>query len=71
MSDGLEVLNALELFSSLKKWTIPIYFRLIFIFDRKEPQSCQIFTYSWKALLEFLMSRTGLMTYLIFNVIIR
>ena len=70
MSDGLAVLNALELFSPLKKWTIPIYFRLIFIFDRKEPQSCQIFTYSWKALLEF-FDVTNRFNDLIFNVIIR
>ena len=70
MSDGLAVLNALELFSPLKKWTIPIFFRLIFIFDRKESQSCQSFHLLMKSSVG-VFDVTNRFSDLIFNVIIR
>ena len=46
-------------------------FRLIFIFIKKEPQSCQFATYRQNALFEFLTSQTGQMTFPSFKVIIR
>ena len=40
-----QFLNALELFSSSKMKLCNFHFRLIFIFNKKEPQSCQLATY--------------------------
>ena len=66
-----QFLNTLELFSPSKSKLSSFCFRLIFIFNKKEPQSCQFATYWRKALFEFLTSQTGEMAFIIFNVIIR
>ena len=65
-----QFLIVLELFSVLKSKLSNFRFRLIFIFNKKYPQSCQFVTYWQKALFEFLRSQTGKMTFITFNVII-
>ena len=45
-------------------------FRLIFIFNKNELQSCQFATYWRKVLFEFLTSQAGEMAFIIFKVII-
>ena len=50
-------LNVLELFSLLKRKLSNFRFRSIFIFNKKEPQSCQFATYWRNPLLEFLTSQ--------------
>ena len=66
-----QFLNALELFSPSWSKLYNFRFRLIFIFNKKEPQSCQFANYRRKALFEFLTSETSEMAFKIFNVIIR
>ena len=59
--------NILELFSPKKRKLSTFRFRSIFIFNKKETQSCQFATYRCNALFEFLTSQTGQ----IFKVIMR
>ena len=54
-----QFLNVLELFSPEKRKLSNFHFRSIFIFNKKEPQSCQFATYWQKAVFEFLTSQTG------------
>ena len=64
-------LNVLEYFL-LKKENYPIFrFCSIFIFNKKEPQSCQFATYRRNALFEFLTSQTGQMAFPILKFIMR
>ena len=63
--------NILELFSPYKRKTSNFRFRSIFIFNKKEFQSCQFATYRRNALFEFLTSQTGQMAFTVFKVIVR
>ena len=69
--DDLIVFKCFRFIFSLKKKTIQFRFRSIFIFNKKEPQSCQFATYRRNALFEFLTSQTGKMAFPIFKVIMR
>ena len=66
-----QFLNVLELFSPSKRKLSNFRFHSIYIFNKKEPQSCQFGTYWRKALFEFLMSQTGKLAFTIFKVIIK
>ena len=66
-----QFLNVSELFFPWKSKLSNFRFRLIFIFNKKEPQSRQFVTYWQKALFEFLTSQIGEMAFIIFSVIIR
>ena len=61
----------LELFFPSKRELSHFRFCSIFIFNKKEPQSCQFSTYLQNALFEFLMSQTGQMAFPTFKVIMR
>ena len=71
MSDDLTMFERLRVIFSLKRKLFNFRFRSIFIFNKKEPQSCQFATYRRNALFEFLTSQTGQMAFLIFKVIMR
>ena len=66
-----QFLNTLESFSSEKNELFNFRFCLIFIFNKKEPQSRQFASYWRKALFEFLTSQTDKMAFTIFKVIVR
>ena len=66
-----QFLNVLELFSPYKDKLSNFRFRLTFIFNEKEHQSCQFANYWRKALFEILTSQTGEMAFITFSVIIR
>ena len=66
-----QFLNVLELFSLQKSKLSNFRFRSIFIFNKKEPQSCKFGTYWQKALLEFLTSQTSQMAFTVLKVMIR
>ena len=60
-----QFLNVSELFSPQKRKPFNFRFRSFFIFNKKEPQSCQFATYQRNALFEFLASQTGEMAFTI------
>ena len=63
--------RVLELFSPSKIKLSNFRFGSIFIFNKKEPQSCQFATHRRNAPFEFLASQTGQMAFIFFKVIIR
>ena len=63
--------NVLEFIFPWKRKVFNFCFRSIFIFNKKEPQSCQFATYRRKALFDFLTSQTGQMAFQIFKVAMR
>ena len=66
-----QFINVLELYSSYKRKLSNFRFRSIFIFNKKEAQSCQFGSYWWKAQFEVLTSQTGQMAFTVFKFIIR
>ena len=59
-ADDLTIFKRFRVIFSLKKKKLSNFrFRSIFIFNKKEPQSCQFATQRRNALFDFLMSQTG------------
>ena len=71
MSDDLTMFECLRVIFSLKRKLFNFRFRLIFVFNKKEPRSCQFATYRRNALFEFLTSQPGQVAFPISKVIIR
>ena len=69
--NDLIIFKCFRVIFSLKRKLSNFRFRLIFIFNKREPQSCQFATYQRNALFEFLMSQTGKMAFPNFKVITR
>ena len=58
-SDDLIIFKCFRVYFSLKRKLSNFCFRSTFIFNKKEPQSCQFATYRQNALFEFFMPQTG------------